>query len=200
MDESLIVFAKKPILGTVKTRLAKTLGEEVTLSIYRQLLQITFGLMQSIRQKSILYWEGEIPEDSLGLGTEFPYAVQIQGDLGQKMESAFQNELKKARSVCIIGTDCPEITNEIIDNAFRSLNQYDVVIGPAKDGGYYLLGMKEMVPILFIDVPWSTNLVFSITMERLNSQNKSVYVLPMLSDLDEESDLNYFIEQQIIVL
>jgi rSAM/selenodomain-associated transferase 1 len=107
------------------------------------------------------------------------------------MKVAFAEVFKKPHyPVIIIGTDCIELTSEIISNAFRQLNHYDVVIGPAKDGGYYLLGLKNPTPKIFDNIIWSTNTVLSETIKRVQKLDLTHCFMPVLSDVDVETDLN----------
>ncbi|MCW7493330.1 TIGR04282 family arsenosugar biosynthesis glycosyltransferase [Leptospira sp. 2 VSF19] len=188
---TLIIFAKQPKLGKVKTRLASSVGEEKALGIYFELLEITKKITSAIDVQKIVYWD-EFRDDSPN-EFEFEYQKKVQetGDLGFKMEKAFQNEFKDgARKIIIIGTDCPFLTKEIIENAYSRLNDFDFVLGPALDGGYYLLGMKEYFPFVFRSIPWSTENVLSLTMNLIQKNNKTVTLLEELCDIDDINDFN----------
>lgn len=116
--------------------------------------------------------------------------MQVGNDLGIRMQNAFINTFEQGNEeVAIIGTDCLELTSAIIMNAFAWLKNHDVVIGPAKDGGYYLLAMKQMHPKLFKNIAWSTPVVLNQTLAICLQENLSVYQLPELSDIDKENDL-----------
>lgn len=185
----LIIFAKQPKLGKVKTRLASTFGDEKTLEIYFELLDVTKNVTSVIDAEKIVYWD-ELREDH-PKEFEFGYQNRIQetGDLGFKMENAFQNEFKLgAKKIVIIGTDCPYLTNDIFEVAYSELDHTDFVLGPALDGGYYLLGMKEFSPFIFHSIPWSTKDVLSLTIESIRKNNKTFTLLKELSDIDDIND------------
>lgn len=118
--------------------------------------------------------------------------MQASGDLGKRIKRAFEEVLEKESKAVIIGSDCPEISSKLIDEAFSKLDLADVVIGPAHDGGYYLLGIKTMYKFLFEDMPWSTEHLFSVTTERIKEQQLLFTLLPTLSDLDNSEDLGKF--------
>ena len=117
-------------------------------------------------------------------------AVQDGTDLGQRMNNAFlQGFMDGYDSICIIGTDCYELTSSAINKAFTALRSHNAVIGPAKDGGYYLLGLRKPYPELFLNKEWSTNIVFKQTLEDFHSCGISYFTLPSLRDVDVEADL-----------
>ena len=125
-------------------------------------------------------------------GSKFHKHVQAEGDLGNRMASAFTHTLAEQGRAIIIGSDCPEITHDIIEEAFSRLDIADVVIGPTLDGGYYLLGMKAEHRFLFQEMTWSTETVYKTTIERLTQAGLLYSVMPTLSDLDNIDDLNKF--------
>jgi rSAM/selenodomain-associated transferase 1 len=124
--------------------------------------------------------------------------VQTQkgDDLGEKMNNAFLDLKSNGYDqVVIIGTDCLELTSEIINNAFTALNSTDYVLGPANDGGYYLLGLTELVDELFLNKEWSNDKVFQTTIDVIQQQNKTVFLLEKLSDIDTFEDLRAYQEK-----
>ncbi|PJZ83767.1 TIGR04282 family arsenosugar biosynthesis glycosyltransferase [Leptospira harrisiae] len=186
----LIIFAKQPELGKVKTRLAVSIGDSKTLQIYFELLEITKKVTSVFEAEKIVYWDHLHLKNSLRF--EFGYAtkVQAEGDLGFKMKVAFQNEFQnKLGKIVIIGTDCPFLTKEIFEKAYSALDESDFVIGPATDGGYYLLGMKEFYPFVFNSIPWSTNEVLTLTLQSIQKNKKTVTLLSELNDIDDIDDL-----------
>lgn len=193
----LLIFQKNPVKGLVKTRIASTLGEEMALSIYQFLLGKTFEEAERIPQDKVVFFSDFIPEDH-----PFPKQLlhlQEGSDLGVKMKNAFQKVFSIGyHKAVIIGTDCPELTSDILAEAFRNLDQSDLVIGPAADGGYYLLGMKSEHSFLFQGIEWSTSEVFSRTLEIANHHKLSFSLLPVLHDIDEEEDWKKFISQNPI--
>ena len=122
---------------------------------------------------------------------------QIGKNLGEKMLNAFRFVFKNdVNKTIIIGTDLPDISSAIIKNTFTLLDEFDVVVGPATDGGYYLLGMKKIFKELFIDLPWSTDKLFNRTLQVINKLNLEVSILPELSDIDTENDLKNWINKE----
>lgn len=190
-ENAIIIFQKNLVQGKVKTRLAASLGHPQALEIYKDLIAFTYRQLREITDADIWVFYSEFFEEIEG-----NFRNQIRGkmiqegaDLGKRMENAFTTIFgfgyKKA---VLIGTDCPEITPIILENALISLQNYEVVIGPALDGGYYLIGMGKVFPSLFYQIPWSTENVFPITLERINQANVSHFTLPVLSDIDAEED------------
>lgn len=184
-SEEIIVFIKNPELGKVKTRLAKTIGDEKALTIYLRLIQHTLSELEKSNKQTHLFFSEFTDKNFIGNN----YSIQEGDDLGERMKNAFEKSLQKNNKVIIIGTDCPEISVEVIQKAFSVLEENEVVIGPALDGGYYLLGMKKMTPELFENVPWSTETVYKETVKILNELELTWKELPQLRDLDNEEDL-----------
>jgi uncharacterized protein len=192
MNNALIIFVKNLIDGKVKTRLAATLGNEAAINIYKQLLHHTYSVTKTIGADKIVFYSDFIEED-IWNNKEFKKEIQQGIDLGKRMENAFINALKNGyEKVIIIGTDCPEINKNILENAFMQLNNFDIVIGPATDGGYYLLGMKKLHSFLFQNITWSTDAVLNETINLLNEHQLTYFLLPELTDVDEEKNLINF--------
>ena len=191
LHNCLIIFARNPIPGKVKTRLAATIGAERTLDIYKQLLLLTHAATTGINCSKVVYYSDHIEANDLW-NAGYKKALQQGNNLGERMSNAFDEVLKgKFSKAVIIGTDCPELSSTIIEEAFDKLEEYDVVLGPAADGGYYLLGMKVAHPQMFSNIKWSTNTVLSQTIAVCNEFNLSYHCLAVLHDIDEESDLQY---------
>ncbi len=194
--KAVIVFAKYPEEGKVKTRLASTLGDKFAKDFYKVCAEHTFKeILKTNRNdtRHFLFYSEENDRNKIKKWTHSKFLLfpQQGKDLGEKILNAFQSVFKNdvSKSI-IIGTDLPDISSDIINDAFELLNESDVVLGPAKDGGYYLLGMKKIIKELFIDLPWSTDRLLKKTLEIIKSQNLKVSILPELSDIDTESDLN----------
>jgi rSAM/selenodomain-associated transferase 1 len=187
--KKLIIFAKRPFLGKVKTRLAKSIGDERALDVYQELLTFTNAITETLDVQKIVYWD-EIPSiPNQFFKNGFRHSLQSRGELGEKMEKAFQNELDpKPCQTLIIGTDCPYLTVATFEKAYKELEKSDFVIGPAKDGGYYLLGMKEFFPNVFLEIPWSTESVLPLTIKRIQDQNLTFTLLEELNDIDTVED------------
>jgi rSAM/selenodomain-associated transferase 1 len=190
MDNALIIFIKNPVKGKVKTRLAATIGDDIALEIYQKLVRHTLNSTERVAADKYIFFSDTIDE-SIGYANK-PVHKEVQSgkNLGEKMNNAFGELFKNLyKQVVIIGTDCPGITDNILAHAFSKLNDSEVVIGPAIDGGYYLLGMKKMHNDLFENIAWSTSTVLQSTIERCNINKLSVTLLKPLSDVDEEKDL-----------
>lgn len=185
-NEALIIFAKNPELGKVKTRLAKSVGDEAALDIYNQLIAYTQEQTAQAGVDLVVYYTEHLDEHDNWLHAI--KKVQTSGNLGNRMATAFQAELEKYERVCIIGTDCAELTTTIIRKAFSMLEDNDFVLGPANDGGYYLLGMKSFERSLFGGIDWSTNKVLNQTIETISELDRSYALLPELVDVDTIED------------
>lgn len=190
------IFLKNPIPGNVKTRLAKDIGEEAALEVYQALVEKTREACKGIDLPKVLWFDSFLPNPSdLGSWGHSPLHIRLQQgkDLGEKMRNAFLYSFQNgATSSILIGSDCPELSPLHLKEAFQILEHKDVVLGPAKDGGYYLVGLKSDTPELFHGIEWSTDTVFSSSLEKLQWARKQVGLLPVLTDLDEISDLEYF--------
>jgi rSAM/selenodomain-associated transferase 1 len=188
-DMHLIIFIKNPVLGKVKTRLAAGIGDHRALEVYMQLLEITRGVALKVNCTRNVFYSDEIVSDDWE-DDKFNKFVQEGEDLGERMKNAFEQVFALgANKAVIIGSDCPELTSNIIAEAFELLDSRDVTIGPANDGGYYLLGMKKLHPFLFEGKEWSTDSVLSATEADLIKNGLSLKKLQALSDLDTTDEL-----------
>ena len=189
MKQALIIFVRNPVLGKVKTRLAATIGDEKALDIYKQLLQHTFNIWSQVKAEKYIFYHEEIMEDDIWNAADFYKRLQVSTDLGDKMKAAFQ-ELFNAgyKKIIIIGSDCLQLSPAIIESGYSMLQEKDAVIGPAKDGGYYLLGLRAMHEFIFENKKWSTASVFSQTLRELKQQQLSTGLLQELTDVDTEED------------
>ncbi|GMQ27602.1 TIGR04282 family arsenosugar biosynthesis glycosyltransferase [Algoriphagus confluentis] len=185
---ALIIFQKNPELGKVKTRLAAGIGDLKALEIYRNLIQITCEEAQETGFEVFVFYSSFIP-DQVAF-PRFQALLQKGKDLGERMENAFHEVFAMGYSkAIIIGTDCPELSTEILLEAESKLETNEVVIGPAEDGGYYLLGLKSLHPELFRSIAWSTGSVLKETLGRARAFRLKSELLVQLSDLDTEEDL-----------
>lgn len=185
-----MIFAKNPEIGKVKTRLAETIGEEKALMIYLKLLEHTHAVANSVFSDKAIFYSSRVQEFDILDYYKFPKFLQKGDSLGERMERAFgQAFAQHYEKVVIIGSDCYELTAEIIEDAFSALDNHNVVLGPAHDGGYYLLGMDRHYPHLFKDKAWSTSDVLLDTILDLKKLKLSYQMLPTLNDVDEEKDL-----------
>ena len=191
MNQALIVFVRNPELGKVKTRIAKTMGEENALKVYKFLLLHTKEIISPINIPVFIYYEDHLVENDIWKGP-FNKKLQSGDELGMKMHNAFSEMFALGFSkVIVIGSDCYELTAEMIIRAFNHLDMSDIILGPAVDGGYYLLGMKKLIPELFTDKIWGSSTVFSETIRNIHELELSVDLLPVLNDVDEEKDVTF---------
>ncbi|TVQ67296.1 MAG: glycosyltransferase [Balneolaceae bacterium] len=190
-ERAVIIFIKNPEKGKVKTRLAKEMGEEKALEIYIRLLRMTIKNTSGVRNAHLQAWYSDFadPDDFIDPSL-FKKRVQCGGGLGERMRNAFKTVFEEGYTkAVIIGSDCPYLTSVLIENAFTALEKHTLVVGPALDGGYYLLGMKQLHEELFRDMPWSTRGVLKATLKRAERSGYSVALLPELGDIDTKEDL-----------
>ncbi len=185
-----MIFVKNPEPGKVKTRLAKSVGDDAAFKIYLKLLNHTMEQAKSVNCTKEVWYSLFVDVDDLFDKKLFQKKVQSGSNLGDKMKHSFKSAFACGfEKVVIIGSDCPGISTELIESAFEKLERSDLVIGPAFDGGYYLLGMKEFIPGIFDTIPWSTSKVFDRTVEIANAKSLSTATLTVLRDIDTEDDL-----------
>lgn len=189
---TLLIFAKNPRAGEVKTRLGNKLGQDKAVAVYRKLIQYTVSQVKPLRFNKKLWYGNEVPATDLWDEISPERELQPAGDLGFKMSFAFRQAFRRgAQKVIIIGSDCPGLSTAILQEAETALNYSDLVLGPAEDGGYYLLGMSDYYP-LFDDIAWSTHSVARTTLGMAQKQDLSHFLLPTLTDLDTPEDLAKF--------
>ncbi len=189
---ALIIFVRNPVLGKVKTRLAETLGAENAFKIYQKLLQYTHDITKDVAVDKYVFYADYINNDDLWENEIYYKEMQTGFDLGERMKNAFEFLFDKGyKEITIIGSDCYELTAGILEIAFDQLKDVDIVIGPSKDGGYYLLGMNIFIPQLFEKKYWSSRTVLSETINEINSHNYSLHQLQALNDVDEEKDVTF---------
>ena len=188
--ELLIIFYRNPELGKVKTRLAASIGDEKALAIYLNLSAHTRDVTENLTMDKALYYSDFADREDNWSLTHFKKEIQTGRDLGERMRNAFAAGFEQGyQKIVIIGTDCFELTPEIIKQSFERLDHHDTVIGPALDGGYYLLGMKKLIPEVFRNKTWSTESVCTETMKDFERLNLGYSLSPPLRDVDEVKDL-----------
>ena len=198
-ENAIIVFIKNPALGKVKTRLAATVGDESALAIYYTLMHHTMAITKYLEVDKYLFYSDFVDENDIWDNNNYLKSIQHQTqDLGLKMASAFGMTLQnKHQKVVIIGSDCLELNQEIITNAFHQLSENEVVIGPAYDGGYYLIGFnfeligkasEEVLKQMFWNKEWSHERVGQEAIDACEQMNLRHFLLPTLTDVDEEKD------------
>jgi rSAM/selenodomain-associated transferase 1 len=191
----LLLFAREPVLGRVKTRLAAGIGAEAALAVYRELLALTAAAAAQAGVPATV-WLAEPPATAAAEVPRpewpgLPWRVQpAVGSLGARMAHAFGEAFAAgAGRVVVIGTDCPSLSGELLTQAFAQLLTHDLVVGPAADGGYYLLGMNALAPELFENKAWSTASVLPDTLADAARLGLRVAQLPTLHDVDSAADL-----------
>lgn len=189
-SNALIVFVKNAVEGKVKTRLAASIGSRKALQTYLYLCYHTRDVIRLLHADKYIFYSDAIVENDMWAEHASYKRLQQGANLGDRMEAAFAHVLAKGyRKVCIIGTDCRDLHVEIIQSAFIMLDACDVVVGPAADGGYYLLGLKQMHAELFADKDWSTSMVFDQTLQAIRELSLHFNLLPELHDVDRYEDL-----------
>jgi rSAM/selenodomain-associated transferase 1 len=189
LNSALIIFVRNPVLGRVKTRIAKDLGDEAALEVYKKLLTHTHSITSELQVDRYIFYADYINEDDLWESSLFHKELQTGGDLGERMYNAFKLLFNKGYSkVSIIGSDCIELTDIVITEAFNTLESKNAVIGPTYDGGYYLLGMNTLNRQIFENKKWSTDTVCSDTIEDFSNLHLSYSLLQILSDVDNAED------------
>ena len=189
MSKNLIlIFTRNPELGKVKTRLAATIGDENALEIYIQLLEHTKKVaLETTYDKRVLYSE-EINHTDMWEATAFQKKLQVGVDLGVRMYNAFQGGFEDGyEKIVIIGSDLIALESSDIDKAMQKLDENDIVIGPAEDGGYYLLGMKNIPDNIFKNKEWGTDTVLKDTLLDIASLN--YHLLEEKNDIDTYEDI-----------
>ena len=185
---ALIIFARNPELGKCKTRLAKIVGDIDALAIYKVLLQHTVEISKNLNVDKYVYYSNSVVKNDVWSEEIFRKKKQDGEDLGSRMDNAFLDLFTMGyEKIIIIGSDIYELSKADLENAYSCLEQNDVVIGPASDGGYYLLGMKKPYPSVFKNKNWGTNTVFENTITDLF--DNSVCKLQVRNDIDVYEDI-----------
>lgn len=190
MTDALIIFAKNPQLGKTKTRIGNQLGDEVALAVYFQLLNRAQQITQLLRQDKFVFYSDFIDKEDSWSNEYYKKEKQLGNDLGARMSDAMNKIFADGyEKVVLIGTDIYELTGDIINEAFEKLNDHDMVLGPAKDGGYYLIGLKKPNPSVFKLSKWSTNMVLEETLQLAKKSSLNTALLQELNDIDEPEDM-----------
>lgn len=197
-----MVFAKTPLAGRVKSRLARERSERDALILYSGFMRDLADVTRKWREQRVAADQNRRLVLAVSPTTEDPIVAELarltgahvcaqaEGDLGDRMQAAFDDEFKRgARSVCVIGTDLPTLPSHLINHAFRALLFERVVVGPTFDGGYWLIGAQRPAPDLFSGVPWSTSSTLMKTLAQLRRQDVNAHMLPFWYDIDTAMDL-----------
>lgn len=186
----LLIFVKHPVAGQSKTRLAAGIGHDKALAVYKALLAHTAAQVATLPQKRVVFYGNLVPTTDLWQAAGYVRQLQEGPDLGARMWQAFRWSMEQGYDrIVVIGSDCPGLTTGILAQAFEQLDHHDAVLGPAKDGGYYLLGLRQPRPEIFLDKTWSTADVAERTRQDLDGLGLSCAELPILNDVDTVEDL-----------
>ena len=192
---ALVMLTRAPRAGRVKTRIAKVLGDAKALAIHRELTERTVAAARAAREaRDVTLVVAHTPADAreemrAWLGEDLRLEPQRGSDLGERMASAIQARLSSgADRVVVIGSDSPDLTPEMLEEAFGSLDRADVVVGPSADGGYYLIGMRVLHRSLFERIPWSGAETLARTLAAIRTAGLGVHLLDILRDVDTAED------------
>ncbi len=185
----LIIFQKNLIPGKVKTRLARDMGNGPAMNIYRMLISKTFEETLELKVTKWIFYSDYVERDDIWPEQLYSKMAQSDGDLGKRMLTSFKQGFDQGfQRICIIGTDCFDISGVLIQSAFRQLENHDFVIGPATDGGYYLIGMNQLFKPVFQDKKWSTSSILRETLHDIKYHGFSYHMLKTLNDIDTIED------------
>lgn len=191
----LIVFVRYPKANQVKTRLIPALGAERAAFLYQQMAEHTLAQVRKLNvlePLSVQIWftGGSIAQMKTWLGDDLDYQTQPEGDLGDRLSQAFQTAFNQGHQLVVaIGTDCPSLSASILDQGFRTLKHHRLILGPATDGGYYLIGMQQLYPEVFNGISWGTFEVLNQTVNIAEELGLEIAYLPTLTDIDTPKDL-----------
>jgi rSAM/selenodomain-associated transferase 1 len=195
-SETLLFFLRYPEAGRVKTRLIPALGAGGAADLYARMVEEIARRVSGLRRPGLGRVALVEPPDKTvpvgdWLGEEFTTTPQAGGDLGVRLTAAFDAAFAAgATRVVAIGSDCLDLTPAHLDEAFDALSRVDAVVGPALDGGYYLIGLRRAMPTVFATIPWSSPETLTVTLDRLQGAGASVHLLTPLRDLDTAADLD----------
>ncbi|MDA1276624.1 MAG: TIGR04282 family arsenosugar biosynthesis glycosyltransferase [Verrucomicrobia bacterium] len=196
----LIIFVKAPRPGHVKTRLAASIGPEEACAAYRMLVTELLDRLNPLDQVELRYSPDDaIDEIQPWLRETWIAQPQGPGDLGARMENAFANAFTSGCArVALIGSDCPDVSVADVEEACQSLSAHELVLGPARDGGYWLIALRQSEPSLFSDMPWSTERVLRETVRRADAKGWRVRLLREITDVDTESEWKRYQESRAL--
>lgn len=187
-EDLLMIFTRNPELGKCKTRLAASVGDETALEIYTFLLEHTVKVTVPLKVNKRVYYSEKIGVDDLWQKEKFQKKLQQGKGLGERMAKAFKNGFEDGfKRIVIIGSDLFDLSTDEVSMAFEKLHTHDYVLGPARDGGYYLLGMTRFDPELFTGKSWGTNTVLQDTLSDL--ENENYFLLALKNDVDVLEDI-----------
>ncbi len=193
----LIVFTRYPVPGQTKTRLIPTLGAEGAAKLQREMTEHTLQQVKELQEMQPLAVEvhftgGTTAQMQEWLGRDWRYIPQVGGGLGEKLIAAFT----EGEETIVIGIDCPQLTSTLLQKGFEQLKNNNLVLGPALDGGYYLIGLRQLLPELFTGINWGTSVVLQQTVTIAQNHNLKIHLLPLLQDIDRPEDLSIWEQLQ----
>lgn len=191
MRRALAIMARTPKLHATKTRLQAELGAKGALQAHVQLVEATLARVSALRGVAVSLWVTQVDQTTQAWSErgDWPLCLQPAGDLGERMHRILRSLLEQGTDrACLIGTDCPEINADYIETAFYELDNADVVIGPAEDGGYGLIGMNAPHAALFADVGWGGSDVLTVTLAKAEAAGLHTHLLPTIWDVDTPAD------------
>ncbi|MHC4570126.1 MAG: TIGR04282 family arsenosugar biosynthesis glycosyltransferase [Planctomycetota bacterium] len=191
----ILLFVKSPMAGKVKTRLAAEIGKQATAGLYKCFVEDLLSMIENVDSGLHVCFH---PPEAMSqvqqwLGDQYSYRPQRGDDLGSRLKNAFADAFEDGFSkVVAIGSDSPDLPEKFLREAFDKLESHDAVIGPAGDGGYYLIGFSEdsFLEEAFDGIAWSTSAVCDQTRARLKAHGLNVHLLPLWHDVDTQSDLD----------
>jgi len=186
------VLARRAVTGRVKTRLSPALPAALACELHAAMTSDTLATIAAVSaDERFVLWDAPASNDatSIDVPAGIGEGTQGDGDLGARLAAAFEELLRGADAVVIVGTDCPDLRARHLEDAFAALARHDLVLGPRRDGGYWLVGLTRRAPELFADIPWGTDTVFARTVERAADAGLPTSRLEMLSDIDTPEDL-----------
>lgn len=199
-SETLIIYSRYPEAGKTKTRMIPALGAEGAAQLQKEMSEHTLNTARQLQQERNIKIEIHFAGGNKGLmaewlGEDLIYKPQVDGDLGERMLSSFQQAFSNhSQRVAIVGIDCPDLNLSILNNAFDSLNEKPLAIGVAEDGGYYLIGLNKVFPELFKNIDWGTDRVLEQTKAIAQRLNLDAEYLTTLSDVDRPEDLKIWLK------
>ncbi|MCY4418435.1 MAG: TIGR04282 family arsenosugar biosynthesis glycosyltransferase [Cytophagales bacterium] len=200
-DRLLILFLRNFLAGSVKTRLIPRWGKEGALEIYKRLVQRTHQLLYAFPGVKHVFYDRYVPHQDLFSSSEFDQYVQSGHDLGERMDHAFSHGFSRGmHKIVIVGSDCYDLEKEHLELAFSSLDRVPYVLGPARDGGYYLLGMTKPSSFLFQHTRWSHARVLEEALEKLKQRHENYKLLPSLMDIDTPEDVERLSKRGITLM
>lgn len=200
-QDIIILFTKFPEPGKSKTRLIPRLGAEKAAELQRLMTLEVCGKLKKLQMRrpcrvEIHYTGGNREAVQQWLGTSFVYKKQCEGSLGLRMYSSLQQHLGKEQAIVLLGADCPAVDQKLLEKGLTELKSHDIIIGPAHDGGYYLIGVRgdtepDRLKPLFFGIDWGTSRVLPQTLEKIQTEQLSYRLLKKLHDIDTPEDLRY---------